>query len=114
MEYDRDIVQMYATDAGKLWVLTSRGALPEAEDSLGVFDVFDREGYFERQIDLKGDGDFKHDRYYLAGDRLYVLKRYADAWRSWSARFAPQDTETEEEPEQMAVICYRVPEEAIR
>jgi hypothetical protein len=101
-ETDRTIQGIYPQPNGDLWVLSSRGAFDVADDEIGTFDVFDKEGRFCRQITLKGDGNLDYDGFYFIGDNLFVLLRQTTARGSLSAREEP------EEAEPMSVICYDI------
>jgi hypothetical protein len=96
---ERDVAWMSARDDGRLWVLSSRGRVDLPEDSLGVFDVYDPAGKLAESVDLRGEGSPQTDRYYLVGDRLFVVTRAN----------APRDG-TVAEAEPTGVICYRAPE----
>lgn len=114
-EYDPDIRTMFARSDGSLWVLTSRGVKDRPEGSLGVFDLFDPDGRFIRQVVLMGEGDPEEDLYFLAGEHLFVVTSYREAMRSM---FAGRRQSGAEEPEEisddltpMEVICYSVGDE---
>jgi hypothetical protein len=92
---DPDIRWMTTDDRGRLWVLTSRGYVDLAPDSLGVFDVFDVSGTLVESVDLKGRGNFRHDGYFMIGNRFFVLRSGG--------------SEDEETDEAMTVICYEIP-----
>ncbi len=102
---DRDVQKLYPRDAGRLWVLSSRGALDAPDGSIGVFDVFDRNGRFVEQISLKGVGTINRDGYFFAGDRLYVVKSLVSAR---SAMLGGSSKIAEEEAEPISIICYEI------
>ncbi len=85
LENVRDVAWFSVDDEGRLWVLSSRGRLECAADSLGWFDVYDRHGRLDRVLDLKGERGPK-DGFLMDGERLYVVHR---------------DT--------MAIVAYRMP-----
>lgn len=95
---DPDIRWMAVDSQHRLWVLSSRGCVGQPADSLGTFDVFDRAGKMLASVDMRGEGNFETDGYYLAGDRFYVLR---------SGKPAPGKTAGNPEP--MSVICYELP-----
>jgi hypothetical protein len=72
---------------------------------VGVFDVFDAEGRFVRQVALQGEGDPLEDGYFFVGDRFFVVTGFLDA--AMAAQGAALE-EDEEEPLPMEVICYRL------
>ena len=107
-DHDQDVQAIHARDKGTVWILTSRGVHDRPEGSLGVFDVFDRDGEFTGRVSLVGDGDPTSDRYHFAGDRLYVVTCFKGALAAMLAggrenRFSKECTEP------MAIIGYRLP-----
>lgn len=82
-EQDADVQLFTVRDDGAIWVLTSRGALDAPRGVIGIFDVFDNEGRFMRQVTLRGDGDFWRDDYVISGDRLYVITNQSAQVRGW-------------------------------
>lgn len=99
----------------RLWVLSDRGS--RTESALGCFDLFDEEGRFLKSVVLQGEGHLGEDRFFLHGERLYVLRRAEDAFRAWQAHLSgglAGDSEQDEEPEAMSVIAYDLPEEIWR
>jgi hypothetical protein len=110
--YDSDVTQIYPREDGSLWVLSSRGARDQPDGALGVFDVFDDEGHFVRQVTLLGQGDPLNDGYYFMGDRIYVVTGQLDAnIASRGGRRGESEEETEE-AEPISVICYQLPQGA--
>ena len=120
MKYDRDILWLGVAKGDRIWVLSSHGSDAQPEDTLGTFDVYDAEGRLSEEIRVKGEGDPRKDRYYLIGDRFYVVTQYAEAFRSWQAGVGSaasarhEKPEDDEEPEPMGVICYSLPDKALR
>ena len=104
-DHDGDILEFHVRDDGTLWVLTSRGAYDAPTGEVGTFDVFDREGRFERQVTLCGDGDYWTDDYIFSGDRLYVVTDIGPEIPGWCRADDLQDGEAEIS----WVICYRLP-----
>jgi hypothetical protein len=106
-DFDQDIAQLFPRADGSLWVMNSRGQEDRPDGSLGVFDVFDRDGHFVREVTLMGEGDPNEDGYFFVGDRLYVVTGFLDAAMA-AVGGGAEDSEDEEEAEPMAVICYQV------
>ena len=102
------VMCMAEADDGSLWVLTSHGSRARPEGALGVFDVFDKDGRFVRQVTLYGQGDPSEDAFFFDGDRLYVVTGFLDAAMALQGGGATEEEESEEEPTPMEVICYRV------
>jgi hypothetical protein len=108
MSHHQDIQWMQVADDGRLWILSSRGAKDRPENTLGVFDIYEQ-GRFVEQTTVKGNADPERDRYYLFGDRIYVVTQYSDAVRAWQARTAVSTTTDEEpDPEPMSIVCYQL------
>lgn len=108
MDHVRDVEWMALRGDGGLWVLSSRGVQAGLDPGcLGTFDCYDAKGRLVEELRLLGEGSLGADRYFLAGDRLYVLRRYAEAF---STVPEPAEESSDEEPEPMSVICYRLPE----
>ncbi len=107
-DYTKDIEGIFVRDDGSLWVLTSEGSRDHPEESLGVFDVFDREGRLIRQVTLQGEGDPLTDGYYFVGDKLYVVNDLLQAYIGLFSGGQSLDVGEEEEPEPMGVICYQI------
>jgi sugar lactone lactonase YvrE len=104
---DRDVMDFYTRDDGSLWVLSSRGAQDQPEGTIATFDVFDRDGRFQQQVTIEGDGSFNDDGLHFVGDRLFVVISYRSARAAmWDA--SDEEDANEEEPEPMAVICYEL------
>ncbi|MDH3217245.1 MAG: 6-bladed beta-propeller [Candidatus Krumholzibacteria bacterium] len=103
----KDIESIFVRDDGSMWVLSSAGSRDNPDGSIGVFDVFDAEGRFVRQVTLEGEGDPVTDGYYFVKNRLYVVTDLLQAAISLQAggeSFQVGD----EEPEPMSVICYEL------
>jgi hypothetical protein len=103
-----DIQSIHPRDDGTLWVLTSRGGVDVPDGTLGVFDVFDKQGRFLTQVTLKGEGDPQDDGYFFVGDRLFVVTDFLQAAVAAQGGGNEATQGDEEEPEPMAVICYRL------
>ena len=104
-DHDPDITNLNPRIDGTLWVLTSRGTRVPAEGALGVFDVFDGDGRYLREVTLLGEGEPMGDGYIFADDRLFVITDLLEA-NIASRGGRKGDVETEEEPEPITIICY--------
>ena len=105
-ENDQDIGQIFPRKDGSLWVLSSRGRLDAPEGSIGVFDVFDAKGHYVRQVTLNGEGNPMTDGYFFSGNRLFVVTDFLSA--AMAANGGSADVLEDENPEPMAVICYKL------
>lgn len=73
------IGSLQVREDGSLWVQTSRGTHGLQAGVAAIFDVFDDQGRFTRQVTLAGQGDALEDGYLLVKDRLFVVKDYRQA-----------------------------------
>jgi hypothetical protein len=105
---DKDIQTVYTRDDGTLWVLSSHGARNRPEGSLGIFDIYDAEGRYVRQVTLFGQGDPREDAFFFDGDRLYVVTGFLNAAIAQQGGGVDEEEETDEEPTPMEVICYKI------
>jgi len=108
-DYDKSVMALSRVRDGKLWLLSSRGVFDRPEGSIGVFDVLSRDGKLERRVALMGDGDPIDDRFYFAGDRLYVVSCYRAAIAGMVAS-DKGDKYAESCDGNMTITCYRIPE----
>ncbi|HEU4365518.1 MAG TPA: 6-bladed beta-propeller [Candidatus Krumholzibacteria bacterium] len=104
---DRDILRMFAREDGSLWVLSSRGAFNAPKNTLAVFDVFDADGRFAREVSLRAEGGFRNDGIEIVGDYLFVVRQLRSAERAMNAEEG-EDTATDEDAEPMSIVCYRI------
>lgn len=103
---NKDIDSIYLRDDGSLWVLSSAGARNLPKGTLGTFDVFNPEGQFVKQVTLQGQGNPLEDLYVFEKDRLYVVTSFLQA--AMSAQGVQGLYDEADEPEPMAVICYKL------
>lgn len=96
-----------ARDDGTLWVQTSRGSVDLAAGVVGVFDVFDKDGRFTRQVTLKGQGDPNKDGYFFVGDHLFVVTDWLNAMMALQGGGGGQE-DMDEDAEPMEIICYEL------
>jgi hypothetical protein len=106
-DFTKDLESVYTREDGSLWALSAEGSHDNPDGSIGIFDVFDSNGHFVRQVTLMGEGDPMTDGYYFVGDRLYVVTDLLQAALSLQAGGESFQI-GEEEPEPMAVICYEL------
>jgi sugar lactone lactonase YvrE len=106
-DWNKDIETLYVRDDGSIWVLNSNGQRDKPEGTIGMFDVFDSKGRFVREITLEGEGDPKTDGYFFVGSRVYVVTDLLQAAIAMQGGGESADL-GDEEPEPMAVICYKI------
>ncbi len=105
---------------GELWVQNSQGDRDCPAQSIGYFDVIDRDGHYVKRVCIKADYDSERDNYSIRGNHLFVFKEAQKA----PARSATSggggmmmvmvgggvdDEEEDEDPRPYEVICYRLP-----
>jgi len=106
-DYTKDVENIFVRDDGSLWVLSSNGSRDQPDGSLGVFDVYDPQGRFAREVTLMGEGNPLTDGYFFVGDRLYVVTDLLQAAISLQSGGQTMDL-GDDEPEPMSIICYEV------
>ncbi len=78
---EADILGLYVTDDGELWVSSSRGTRDLPEGVAILYDVFDKQGHYVRQAALHGDFDPDRDLIrILSKDRLLVVVGAGEGW----------------------------------
>jgi hypothetical protein len=103
------VQQINARADGTLWVQTSRGANGLDEGTIGIFDVFDKQGRLSRQLTLKGEGDPLNDGYFFVKDRLYVVTDFLSAMMALQGGAGEEgEEEDEDEVELMQIISYKL------
>lgn len=98
-DFHRVIEAIHVVDDRLLLVLTSRGARPEENSTMGRFDVFDMTLRELGTVTLRGEGLPLRDRFVFAGGRLFVviesLPEHYDCFRELKRSVDP-----------MTIICY--------
>lgn len=102
----KDIEAISLRDDGSIWVINADGARDNPDGSLAVFDVFNPEGQFVKNVTLMGQGDPMEDLYLFVKDRVYVVTSFLQA--AMTAQGVPDLYDEDEEPEPMSVICYKL------
>ncbi len=100
---------IFARDDGSLWVRSSRGANGLGKGVFAIFDVFDKEGRFVRQVTLKGNDDPLNDGFFIVGERMYVVTDFLGAMMALQGGGGSGDEEADDEVEPMQVIAYDLP-----
>jgi hypothetical protein len=82
-DYEPAVLSLHARPDGETWVLTSRGRRPEEEGIMVVYDVFDEQSFFIRQVALRIAGDPEEDRlFFLGTDRVALVRGAVQARRN--------------------------------
>lgn len=83
LDTEPDIVRLHVMADGEVWVLTSRGLRERQPGEMAVYDVFDAQGVFVRQVGLACDGDARNDALFpVAPGRWVLVRGQAEALRS--------------------------------
>lgn len=102
-----DIARLHISDDGSLWVQTSQGDRNQPAGIMTTLDVFDAKGSFQKQVQVKCPGDAAKDGLIFARNgRVIQVKGFVEA--ALALQGGGGGDEAGEEPEPMAVICYRV------
>lgn len=103
----RDVERLAIGPDGNLWAQTSQGMYRPPEGVLTIYDVFDSEGRFIREVHLRGEGDAANDNIFLVGDRVVVVRNFLDSLMA-SVGSAAEGEEGREEgrEEGVTIICY--------
>jgi hypothetical protein len=102
----KDVENIFVRDDGSIWILNANGARDLEEGTLGVFDVYNPDGQFVRNVVLTGEGDPLDDLYLFVKNRVYVVTDFLQAAMSAQGVEGLYDEEDDAEP--MAVICYKL------
>ena len=106
-ETEPDVEFLRMASDGSIWVLNSRAMWTETPGAFTYYDVFTPEGHFDRQVEVVCEGNPQDDILFFAGDDLAFM--VTGFWDAALSRFGGAgNTDDEEEPEPMSVICYRV------
>ena len=118
-EIERAIERVVARPGGGFWVLSSQGLRDRETGTLGVFEVYDAGGRYERTLSIATDYDPDRDRWLVDGDRLFVIKEglamppltRTSGNQTMVMRMgnASSDEDEDGEPEPLAIHCYRLP-----
>ncbi len=103
-----DVEQLRVGPDGSVWILTGRAMWEPPAGVFTSYDVFTPAGRFQKQVRVVCPGVPRQDLLFWTGEDLaFMVTGY---WDSALARFggAGAAIADEDEPEPMAVICYRV------
>jgi hypothetical protein len=96
---------LHMREDGSIWALSGRGIRDLPDGIFAVFDVFDRDGEFIKQVELRGPGNALRDGIFLAGpDRILVVKGYMDSLMTWYGGGTKVSTDDAD----MTIICYEL------
>ena len=105
-KYEPDVAELRIAVDGSIWTQNSRQQWAGEEGSF-MYDVFSRDGHFDKQVRIECSGSAKEDRLFFGGDgRIYKVSGFLAA--AISAQGLGGDDDDENEPEPMSVTCYKV------
>ena len=108
---DRDIQEILVRDNGEIWVGSSRSLHEPDPGQFDIFEVFDPEGRYVRNVSVTARYDRERDTVFLLKDRLYVVKEglssIRNAFSGMGMSSPAPDTEMDElQPPE--VLCYQI------
>lgn len=99
---------LHVAENGELWALGSVGSRPAEEGVYQIWDVFDPDGTFLRQVKLMCPGDPDRDRMLRVSDDVFlVIQGFEGVGDSMYGGGDEGDGEDAEEQVPLEVICYR-------
>jgi hypothetical protein len=95
---------IYNHDEDTIWVLTPHGDKEQSGEILQVWDVFNTEGLYLKQVAIPLGAEMNDGNTYLLGNnQMIVVKGASSVFRPNNA-----DEENEDEVEPLEVICYKI------
>jgi hypothetical protein len=95
---------------GSLWIMSGAARWRSEAGVMAVWDVYDPDGVYVRQVRMIGDGDAVEDGYFFAGDRVYQVTDLFGA--AMSAMGGDEDAMVDE-AEPMRLVAWRLEPGAI-
>ncbi len=91
----------------ELWICSGHGTTDLPEGVMISYDVFERDGNYDRIVNVVCDADGDRDGLFFAGEgRVVVIEGYADAVAATFGGQAEIDQDAEADP--MGLICYEI------
>ncbi len=103
-DYDECISRLFIADDGTLWVQTAHGTNDLPKDILEIWDLFDKDGKYIKQISVPLGAEINSGTTYFPGrNKLVVITSPGD-------ESAEDETESEssDETEPLEIICYQI------
>jgi len=98
-DYDECVTRLFVGGDGTLWVLTPHGLNDLPEDTLEVWDLFDKDGKYIKQISIPLSAGLSSGRtFFLDQGKLVII----------SGTGAEDDSDESSEVEPMEIICYQI------
>jgi len=93
---------------GNLWVTSSRGLRDHTGGAAMVYDVFDPDGHFTRQVAVECEADMQFDGLFWVSDDRVVL--VTDAMSALAAQFGEGASlaSEDEDGSPQEIICFNV------
>ncbi len=106
-ETQPDIEFLRVGKDGSIWVLTSQAMWDSPDGIFTSYDVFSADGVYQKKLDFVCEGDSRKDFLFFGGDDLvFVVTGF---WEAALSQFGGTGADEDgEEPEPMAVVCYRM------
>ena len=104
-EVESDIRSLWADEAGRLWVHTSRGLAEKPTGTYDVIDVFAPDGSFEKQVALMSDAvPYKDSLSFLEDGRVVAILGSLDSWLTQQA--VEREDDVDEEVKALELVFY--------
>ena len=100
------VAQLNFRSDGTLWVMSGAGRWQAGDDVMGVWDVYDSEGRYIKEVRVKAEGSPIEDGYFFVGDRVYQV---TDLFSAAMAQMGgDEDGAAAEEPEPVRLIAWKM------
>jgi 6-bladed beta-propeller protein len=101
-----DVAELRIAEDGSIWTQNARQQWAGNEGEF-LYDVFSADGHFTKTVRIECSGSAKEDRLFFGGDgRIYKVTGFLAA--AISAQGLGGDEDDGEEPEPMAITCFKV------
>ena len=100
------VAQLNFRSDGTLWVMSGAGRWKADDGVMGVWDVYDSEGHYIKEVRVKGEGSPSEDGYFFVGDRIYQVTDLFSA--AMSQIGMDEDGDTLEAPEPVRLVAWKL------
>lgn len=104
-ETHQAISQLSFRSDGTLWVMSGAQQWRAEDGVMGVWDVYDAEGSFIKQVRVNGEGSPVEDGYFFVGDRIYQV---TDLFSAAMSQMGGDEESAETEPDPVRLIAWKV------
>jgi hypothetical protein len=100
------VAQLNFRSDGTLWVMSGAGRWKADDGVMGVWDVYDSEGRYIKEVRVKGEGSPSEDGYFFVGDRIYQVTDLFSA--AMSQIGMDEEGDTREAPEPVRLVAWKL------